>query len=33
MVTIQDGHLVPLPFGSFNDPATGRVRVRLANVE
>jgi ATP-dependent phosphofructokinase / diphosphate-dependent phosphofructokinase len=33
MVTIQEGHLVPLPFGSFNDPETGRVRIRLVNVE
>src|SRR5215469_1682011 len=31
MITIQDGHLVPLPFGSFNDPETGRVRIRLRN--
>jgi 6-phosphofructokinase len=28
MITLQEGHLVPLPFGSFTDPATGRVRVR-----
>jgi len=33
MITIQDGHMVPLPFGSFADPQTGRVRVRLVNVE
>jgi 6-phosphofructokinase 1 len=33
MITIQDGHLVPLPFGSFNDPETGRVRIREVNVE
>jgi 6-phosphofructokinase 1 len=33
MTTIQDGHMVPLPFGSFNDPETGRVRIRLVNVE
>ncbi len=32
MVTIQEGHLVPLPFGSFTDPDTGRVRIRLVNV-
>ena len=25
--------MVPLAFGSFNDPETGRVRIRLANVE
>jgi 6-phosphofructokinase 1 len=33
MITIQDGHMVPLPFGSFTDPATGRVRIRLVDVE
>ena len=33
MVTIQEGHMVPLPFGSFNDPETGRVQIRLVNVE
>jgi hypothetical protein len=33
MITIQDGHLVPLPFGSFTDPETGRVRIRLVDVE
>ena len=33
MTTIQDGHMVPLPFGSFSDPETGRVRIRLVNVE
>ncbi len=32
MITIQDGHMVPLPFGSFNDPETGRVRIRQVNV-
>ncbi len=31
MVTIQRGELVPLRFGSFNDPATGRPRVRTVN--
>jgi 6-phosphofructokinase 1 len=25
--------MVPLPFGSFTDPETGRVRIRLANCE
>ena len=25
MITIQEGHMVPLPFGSFSDPETGRV--------
>jgi len=33
MITIQDGHMVPLPFGSFSDAETGRVRIRLVNVE
>jgi 6-phosphofructokinase 1 len=33
MITLQEGHLVPLPFGSFNEPDTGRVRIRLVNVE
>ena len=33
MITIQDGHVVPLPFGSFNDPDTGRVRTRMVNIE
>ena len=32
MITIQDGHMVPLAFGSFSDPETGRVRIRLVNV-
>jgi len=32
MITIQDGHLAPMPFGSFNDPETGRVRIRQVNV-
>jgi len=25
--------MVPLPFGSFSDPETGRVRIRHVNVE
>jgi 6-phosphofructokinase 1 len=33
MITIQEGHTVALPFGSFSDPETGRVRIRLVNVE
>jgi 6-phosphofructokinase 1 len=33
MVTVQEGHMVPLPFGSFSDPETGRVQIRLVNVE
>ena len=31
MVTMQRGELVPLRFGTFNDPATGRPRVRTVN--
>jgi ATP-dependent phosphofructokinase / diphosphate-dependent phosphofructokinase len=33
MITIQEAHMVPLPFGSFTDPETGRVRIREVNVE
>jgi ATP-dependent phosphofructokinase / diphosphate-dependent phosphofructokinase len=33
MITLQEGHMVPLPFGSFTDPETGRVRIRLVNTE
>ena len=33
MVTIQEGQLTPLRFGTFNDPETGRPRVRIVNVE
>jgi 6-phosphofructokinase 1 len=33
MITLREGQMVPLAFGSFNDPETGRVRVRLVNVE
>ncbi|MGH3420535.1 MAG: hypothetical protein ACRDOD_13225, partial [Streptosporangiaceae bacterium] len=33
MITIQEGHMVPLPFGSFSDPETGRVRIRLVDTE
>jgi 6-phosphofructokinase 1 len=32
MITFQEDHLVPLAFGSFNDPETGRVRVREVNI-
>ena len=32
MITFQEEHFVPLPFGSFNDPDTGRTRVREVNV-
>ncbi len=33
MITIQEEQMVPLPFGSFTDPATGRPRVREVNVQ
>jgi 6-phosphofructokinase 1 len=33
MIAVQEGQLVALPFGSFNDPATGRVRLREVNVD
>jgi 6-phosphofructokinase 1 len=33
MITIQEGRVVPLPFGSFSDPETGRVHVRQVDVE
>ncbi len=33
MITIQEGHMVALPFGSFNHPETGRVRIRHVNCE
>ena len=33
MITIQEGHLMPLPFGSFSDPKTGRIRERLVDVD
>jgi 6-phosphofructokinase 1 len=32
MITVQEEQLVPLPFGSFTDPATGRPRVREVNL-
>ncbi|HJP67010.1 MAG TPA: diphosphate--fructose-6-phosphate 1-phosphotransferase [Actinomycetota bacterium] len=32
MVTIQEGHMVALPFGSFTDPETGRPRIREVNI-
>jgi 6-phosphofructokinase len=33
MITIQEDHMVPLPFGSFTDTETGRPRVREVNLE
>jgi len=32
MITMRENHMVPLPFGSFTDPATGRPRVREVNI-
>ena len=32
MITIRESQMVPLPFGSFTDPATGRPRVREVNI-
>src|SRR5713101_6917759 len=32
MITIRENQMVPLPFGSFTDPATGRPRVREVNI-
>ena len=32
MITIQEEEMVPLPFGSFSDPETGRPQVREVNV-
>jgi 6-phosphofructokinase len=33
MITVQEEHLVPLPFGSFTDPETGRPQIREVNVD
>jgi 6-phosphofructokinase 1 len=32
MVSMQGGHLVPIPFATMLDPATGRTRVRLVDI-
>jgi 6-phosphofructokinase 1 len=32
MITFQEEHFVPLPFGSFTDPSTGRTRVREVDI-
>jgi 6-phosphofructokinase 1 len=32
MITIQEDTMVPLPFGSFTDPETGRPQVRQVNI-
>ena len=33
MVSIQNGRLIPIPFAEILDPATGRTRVRMVDVE
>ncbi len=33
MITIQEEEMVPLPFGSFTDPATGRPQIREVNLD
>jgi ATP-dependent phosphofructokinase / diphosphate-dependent phosphofructokinase len=33
MITVQQGQMVPLPFGSFTDPATGRPQIREVNLK
>jgi ATP-dependent phosphofructokinase / diphosphate-dependent phosphofructokinase len=33
MITVQEEHLVPLPFGSFTDPETGRPQIRGVNTD
>jgi 6-phosphofructokinase 1 len=32
MITLQEDRVVPLPFGSFSDPQTGKVRIRGVDV-
>src|SRR5207245_8679597 len=32
MITMRENQMVPLPFGSFTDPETGRPRVREVNI-
>ncbi|MEO8070638.1 MAG: diphosphate--fructose-6-phosphate 1-phosphotransferase [Acidobacteriota bacterium] len=33
MVSMQGGHFVPIPFAQMIDPATGRTKVRLTNIQ
>ena len=33
MVSIVSGHFTPLPFKDMLDPATGRTRVRMVDIE
>jgi 6-phosphofructokinase 1 len=32
-ITVQNGQVVPVPFDDYVDPATGRTRVRMVNVD
>jgi ATP-dependent phosphofructokinase / diphosphate-dependent phosphofructokinase len=32
MITIEQEQMVPMPFGSFTDPETGRPRIRQVNI-
>jgi ATP-dependent phosphofructokinase / diphosphate-dependent phosphofructokinase len=32
MITLQDGHFVPIPFTTMLDPTTGRTRIRLVDI-
>ena len=33
MISMQGGHFIPVPFAELTDPATGKSKVRLVNVE
>jgi len=33
LISIQDGHFKPIPFASIMDPETGRMRVRMVDIE
>ena len=33
MVSIQNGRLTPIPFAQILDPATGRMRIRMVDVQ
>jgi 6-phosphofructokinase 1 len=33
MVSIQGGHLVPIPFDDLKEPTTGKTKVRLVNID
>jgi 6-phosphofructokinase 1 len=32
MITIQEDHMVPLPFDALTDPATGKTRIRQVDL-